>query len=189
MGTTTMNAVAPSEVARMRAEGRPFELIDVRTPAEYASVHAEGARLVPLDALDPKAVLASRRSPGDAPVLLICRSGARAAKACEAFAAAGIPGVSVVEGGTDAWERAGLPVVRGPGKVISLERQVRIAAGSLVLLGAALAALVHPAFIGLSAFVGAGLVFAGVTDWCGMGLLLARMPWNQRGGADTSCSH
>ena len=72
----------------------------------------------------------------------------------------------------------GLPVVRGK-KAISLERQVRIAAGSLVLLGAVLGWLVHPAFVGLSAFVGAGLVFAGVTDTCGMGLLLARMPWNR----------
>ena len=73
---------------------------------------------------------------------------------------------------------AGLPVVRGK-KAISLERQVRIAAGSLVLLGVLLGWLVHPAFIGLSAFVGAGLVFAGVTDTCGMGMMLARMPWNQ----------
>ena len=70
----------------------------------------------------------------------------------------------------------------GGSRVISLERQVRIAAGSLVLLGVALGLLVHPAFIGLAAFVGAGLVFAGVTDWCGMGLLLARMPWNQTAG-------
>jgi rhodanese-related sulfurtransferase len=190
MGTTTViNAVPPAEVARLRAAGRPFELIDVRTPAEYAAVHAEGARLVPLDALEPRAALAARQSPGDAPVFLICRSGARAAKACEAFAAAGVAGVSIVDGGTDAWERAGLPVVRGPGRVISLERQVRIAAGTLVLVGAALALAVHPLFIALSAFVGAGLVFAGVTDWCGMGLMLARMPWNQRGGAGASCSH
>jgi hypothetical protein len=83
-----------------------------------------------------------------------------------------------VEGGTQAWDEAGLPVVRGQ-KAISLERQVRIAAGSLVLLGALLGYFAHPYWIALSAFVGAGLVFAGITDTCGMGMLLARMPWNQ----------
>jgi hypothetical protein len=82
-----------------------------------------------------------------------------------------------VEGGTLACVEAGVPVVRGR-KAISLERQVRIAAGSLVLLGAGLS-FVHPAFVGIAAFVGAGLVFAGVTDTCGMGMLIARMPWNQ----------
>ncbi|MBO0696981.1 MAG: DUF2892 domain-containing protein, partial [Zavarzinella sp.] len=92
--------------------------------------------------------------------------------------AAGCPDVMNVEGGTAAWAAAGLPVVRGR-KAVSLERQVRIAAGLLVVLGAVLGWLVHPAFVGLSAFVGAGLVFAGVTDTCGMGMLLARMPWNR----------
>ena len=81
---------------------------------------------------------------------------------------------------------SGLPVVRGK-KAISLERQVRIAAGLLVLLGAVLGWLVHPAFVGLSAFVGAGLVFAGVTDTCGMGMLLARMPWNQVNEGAAAC--
>jgi rhodanese-related sulfurtransferase len=86
--------------------------------------------------------------------------------------------VVCVEGGTDAWEQAGLPVVRGH-KVISLDRQVRMAAGLLVLLGVGLSFLVHPAFSALSAFVGAGLLFAGITDTCGMAMLLAKMPWNQ----------
>jgi rhodanese-related sulfurtransferase len=88
-----------------------------------------------------------------------------------------------VEGGTVACAAAGLPVVRGR-KAVSLERQVRIAAGLLVVLGVALGWLVHPALVGLSAFVGAGLVFAGVTDTCGMGMLLARMPWNRSGKSD-----
>ena len=103
------------------------------------------------------------------------------------FLKAGFSNVVNIEGGTMACVEAGLPVVRGK-KAISLERQVRIAAGSLVLLGAALS-FVHPAFIGLSAFVGAGLVFAGITDTCGMGLILARMPWNQSGNSSTtSCA-
>ena len=92
-----------------------------------------------------------------------------------------------VEGGTLACVESGLPVVRGM-KAISLERQVRIASGLLVLLGALLGWLVHPAFIGLSAFIGAGLVFAGVTDTCGMGMLLARMPWNQVKDHADGCS-
>lgn len=81
-----------------------------------------------------------------------------------------------------AWAEAGLPVDRGSTKIMSLERQVRIAAGGIVVAGVLFAQFVHPAFVWLSAFVGAGLMFAGITDWCGMGLLIARMPWNQRGG-------
>jgi rhodanese-related sulfurtransferase len=84
-----------------------------------------------------------------------------------------------VEGGTLAWEAAGLPLVHGARKAISLERQVRIAAGFLVLVGAVLAMVVHPYFAGLSAFIGAGLMFSGITDTCGMAMVLARMPWNQ----------
>jgi rhodanese-related sulfurtransferase len=91
--------------------------------------------------------------------------------------AAGFPNVVNIAGGILACIEAGVPVVRGS-KAMSLERQVRIAAGSLVLLSLVLS-LVHPAFLGLAAFVGAGLVFAGITDTCGMGMLLARMPWNQ----------
>ncbi len=105
--------------------------------------------------------------------------GGRAAKACEKFAAAGFPKAVNIAGGTNAWIAAGLPVVRGE-RVMSLERQVRIAAGLLVMAGVALAVLVHPLFYLLSVFVGAGLVFAGLTNTCGMGLLLARMPWNRR---------
>jgi rhodanese-related sulfurtransferase len=121
------------------------------------------------------------------PLYVICKSGARAAKACEKFAAAGFANVACVEGGTAAWEQAGFPVVRGTSRVISLERQVRIAAGLLVLLGVVLGWHVHPVFHGLSALIGAGLVMAGVTDWCGMGLLLAKMPWNRGGGATGTC--
>lgn len=162
----------------MLKAGKRVDLIDVRTPAEFREVHAEIARLVPLDRLDPKAVMEGRASVGDEPLYVICRSGGRAKEACAKFRRSGFENVVVVDGGTLAWEQAGLPVVRGK-KAISLERQVRIAAGLLVLLGSALSAFVHPAFIGLAAFVGAGLVFAGVTDFCGMALLLARMPWNQ----------
>ena len=186
---TVVNTVRPSDVARLRAEGRAIDLVDVRTPAEYEQVHADGARLVPLDGLDPRAVIAARTGAADEPLYVICRSGARASKACAAFHAAGFANALCVEGGTDAWEREGLPVVRGRSRVISLERQVRIGAGLLVLAGVLLGWLVHPLMFGLSALVGAGLVFAGVTDWCGMGMVLARMPWNRQGASGPATAH
>lgn len=151
-------------------------LLDVRTPGEFRAAHVAGSISQPLDHLDP-ASLQTLLTPGRACVVL-CQSGNRARKAAERLKAAGLSGIFVVEGGLQAWQAAGLPVEKGAG-VLSLERQVRIGAGLLVLTGIALGTWVHPGFYGLSAFVGAGLVFAGITDWCGMGLLLARMPWNR----------
>ena len=171
-------SIDPRELAAKRRGGEAVELIDVRTPVEYREVHCPFARNVPLSGLDPTAVMASRTGAVDAPLYVICKSGSRGRQACEKFLAAGYPHVVNVEGGTAAWAECGLPVERGR-KAVSLERQVRIAAGLSVLVGTGLGYLVHPGFLGLSAFVGAGLVFAGVTDTCGMGLVLARMPWNR----------
>jgi hypothetical protein len=109
---------------------------------------------------------------------VVCRSGNRARQAAEKLKAAGVDSVVVLDGGLQAWERAGLPALRGR-KTISLERQVRIVAGAMVFTGTLLSLLVSPLWLILPGFVGAGLMFAGLTDWCGMGLLLARMPWNQ----------
>jgi rhodanese-related sulfurtransferase len=178
--------ITPRELGAICRQGNPVELIDVRTPVEFREFHAEPARLVPLDQLDPRALVEAQRGTRGDPIYIICRSGSRARKACEKFLAAGYSNVVCVEGGTLGWAREGLPVIRGD-KVISLERQVRIAAGSLVVLGTALGAFVHPGFLALAAFVGAGLVFAGITDTCGMGMLLARMPWNRAEGIG-SCS-
>jgi rhodanese-related sulfurtransferase len=175
----SVSIISPQQLAELWKGGKKIQLIDVRTPVEFREVHIEIAQNVPLDALDPAAVMQSRNGSKDEPLYLVCRSGSRGRQACEKFLAAGFSNVINVEGGTLACVECGIPVVRGK-KAISLERQVRIAAGSLVLLGAALS-FVHPAFIGLSAFVGAGLVFAGITDTCGMGMILARMPWNQCG--------
>lgn len=181
---SAVQTIPPAEVAR-RGE---CDLIDVRSPVEYEEVHADRARLVPLDRLDPQAVMASRQGPMEEPVFVICRSGGRSAKAVEAFHAAGFHNVFSVAGGTAAWEKAGLPVVRGESRVISLERQVRIAAGLLVIIAVALGYFVHPVLFALAGIVGAGLVFAGVTDTCGMGMMLARMPWNQGRCEGSSCS-
>ncbi|MGA2241040.1 MAG: rhodanese-like domain-containing protein [Verrucomicrobiota bacterium] len=175
-----MKNIAPVELQKLLAAQPGLPLLDVRTPAEYAEVHVPQARNVPLDQLSPKALFDAGQLPKGQPVYLLCRSGGRATKAAEQFGREGFDQGIVVEGGMQAWIEAGLPVTRGAARVISLERQVRIAAGSLVLIGVLLAYFIHPGFIALSAFVGAGLVFAGVTDWCGMGLLLAKMPWNQQ---------
>lgn len=183
MSTVTID---PKQLNELMSAGKRIELIDVRTPAEYREVHVGCARNVPLDRLDAEGIASGREGTAE-PLYVICRSGNRARQACEKIQAAGYINVVNVEGGTLAWEQAGLPVVRGR-KTMSLERQVRIAAGTLVLTGAALGYFVHPYWIGLSAFVGAGLVFAGITDTCGMGLLLARMPWNQVGPAPAAAA-
>ena len=174
MSQSTITAEA---LARKNADSESIDLIDVRTPFEYQEVHVEFARNIPLDQLDPETIIQTRNGSGDSPLYVICRSGSRGAKACQQFQQAGFENVVNVEGGTLACEQTSLPLKRGR-KAMSLERQVRIAAGMLVLVGIGLS-WVHPAFLGLSAFVGAGLVFAGITDTCGMGLMLARMPWNR----------
>lgn len=184
MDTQSLTTITPHELEKRRQAGKSTNLIDVRTPAEYQEVHVDFARNVPLDRLNPTDVLAGH--PTSEPLFVICRSGSRAAKACEAIRAAGFHHVVNVEGGTKAWDEAGLPVIRGR-KVISLERQVRIAAGAIVLVGALLAFFVNIHFLWLSAFIGGGLVFAGITDTCGMGLMLARMPWNQMKPENPAC--
>jgi rhodanese-related sulfurtransferase len=180
--------ISPAMLADLRRNGEKVTLIDVRTPAEFGEVHVAFAHNIPLDRLDAKAVTSLS---GGGPAYFVCKSGNRSQKACEKLLAAGLKDVISVEGGTAACEAAGVPVVRGR-KVMSLERQVRIAAGSLVAIGAALAAFGPESptnwkaiGAGLAGFVGCGLVFAGITDTCGMAMLIARMPWNQ---AVTGCA-
>ena len=182
MEVVTIN---PHDLNALRSRGQPVELIDVRTPVEYREMHIPFARNVPLSDLDPVLLMQNRIGSADEPLYFVCRSGSRGKQACEKLMTRGVAKVVNVEGGTLAWAACGLSVERGK-KAISLERQVRIAAGLLVLLGTLLGWLVHPGFLGLAAFVGAGLVFAGVTDTCGMGLLLARMPWNRVASATPS---
>lgn len=181
----TVNTISPTQLQELRVSGKSVDLIDVRTPVEYRELHVKGASLIPLDRLDPKTVMAGRNGNSKEPLYVLCRSGSRAKQACERFLAAGFVNAIVIEGGTLACEQAGLEMVRGK-KAISLERQVRMVAGSLVLLGSVLVA-VNPWFALLSGFVGAGLLFAGLTDTCGMALLLGRMPWNQVCEEKRSC--
>ena len=185
-----VSTISPQQLAELLASNKPFKLIDVRTPAEFGEVHVTSARNLPLDRLDPAAVAAEAGSEG--PIYFICKSGGRSGKACEKLIASGFSDVISVDGGTTACEAAGLPVVRGR-KAMSLERQVRIAAGAIVFGGVMLAAfadndMLEKIGLGIAGFVGAGLVFAGITDTCGMAMLIARMPWNQVSGSATSCS-
>ena len=150
-------------------------VVDVRLPAEYRAVHLEPSVSLPLDELPRR----RDELPRDREVVLLCRTGARAR-----LAAAELAGfrTRVLEGGIAAWQASGHPVIEGKAHM-SLERQVRIAAGALASAGGALAVAVSP-WVGLvPAFVGAGLVYAGITDRCGMAMLLGRLPYN-RGGAE-----
>jgi rhodanese-related sulfurtransferase len=171
-----MKTISPVELQKLLLIQPSIPLIDVRTSVEFVEVHVSQAQSVPLNELKPD----SLALPKDQPVYLLCRSGQRATKAAEQFMKEGFTQPVVVEGGTLAWIEANLPVTRSAVKVMSLERQVRIAAGALVLTGVLLAQFVDSRFIWLSGFVGAGLAFAGITDFCGMGLLLAKTPWNKR---------
>jgi NADPH-dependent 2,4-dienoyl-CoA reductase/sulfur reductase-like enzyme/rhodanese-related sulfurtransferase len=153
-------------------------LLDVRSPAEFRSGRVQGAVNLPLENVNATTVHALLQGREQATVLLLCASGGRARTAAQRLAASGLKTL-VVQGGTNSCAQAGLPMDKDAGGMISVERQVRIAAGLMVATGVVLGTWVHPGFYGLSGFIGAGLVFAGVTDWCGMGLLLARAPWNK----------
>ncbi len=158
--------------------GKGVQVVDVREPAEYAAEHISGTANVPLSGLSRNLDKIERQKPA----YLICQSGARSAQAAQTLRQNGYSQVCIIDGGLQAWKEAGLPVTTGASRVWSLERQVRFAAGFLVALGIALAAAVHPYLIGISAFVGVGLMFAAITDTCGMAMILAKMPWNQQGG-------
>jgi len=175
---TRMSATPSVSVteAQQKLSTSAATLIDVRTPGEFRSEHAVGAINLPLDSITAEEV--KRATDGAPQVYVICQGGKRSLAACEKLAASGMDHLVNVEGGTNAWVEAQLPVNKGKG-VISIDRQVRIGAGLLVLTGVLLGAFAHPLWLILSGFVGAGLAFAGITDYCGMGLVLARMPWNK----------
>lgn len=174
---TITKSISPVELSSVLASGNSADLLDVRTPAEYAGAHVPGAVLAPLNELKVEAFLA-RHTPGS-PIYVLCHSGLRAGKAIEQFSRAGCEDCILVEGGTQAWINAGLPVNRGARAVLPLMRQVQIAAGSLVAIGSVLALAVNLWFAILPLFVGCGFLFAGISGFCGMAHLLARMPWNR----------
>jgi len=168
-------SLTPAELQARLARGQPLLVLDVREYPEFASSRLGCARLVPLAQLDQ----AAREMDRSLPMVCLCRSGKRSAQAAAKLAALGFTDVAQLEGGLVAWEQAGLPLTRDARAPWPLERQVRLAAGVLVLVGLGLS-LRWPSAIGLPWFVGTGLVFAGLTDWCGMALLLAKAPWNKQ---------
>lgn len=160
--------------AHQKLQDNDAVLLDVRTPAEFRGLHAEGAVNLPLDDVSSDAV--KQLVDTEKTVFVICQGGKRSLAACGKLS--GMNNLVNVEGGTSAWQEAGLPVVEGK-TTISIERQVRIVAGLLVLAGVLLGAFLNPLWLILPGFIGAGLAFAGITDTCGMGMALARMPWNR----------
>ena len=176
---------APTLVERL-GDGSSADptLIDVRTPVEFEAGHIPGAVNIPLDQLEGS-LDELRGALHDCDVVLVCRSGQRAGQAQQALQAAGLTSPAVLSGGITDWEKTGGPVNRGR-RMWDLERQVRFAAGSLVLTGIA-ASTVAPRTKWLSAFVGGGLVFAAVSNTCAMGMALATMPWNRRGTPSAVC--
>ena len=181
-------SIAPAQLHLILSAGNPAELLDVRTAPEFINAHVSGARLIPLDELNVEAFL-QQHQPGR-PVYVLCQGGGRAKKAIEQFESYGCSDCVLVEGGTQAWIDAGLPVNRGTSKVLPLIRQVQIVVGTLSAIGAALALLVSPWFAIVPLFLGCGLLFAGLTGICGLALSLARMPWNRSRseGLDSCCT-
>lgn len=172
-----MNAL---DLQALLAANAAARILDVRTSSEFENAHIEGAYNVPLDQLNEHAHEVRAAS---GPVILLCQSGQRARKADARLRAAGMGNIHVLDGGMNAWIAAGQPVRRVRAR-ISLERQVRMTAGAIVALGSLAALFVSPALAWLPALVGGGLVFSGVTDTCGMGMLLAKLPYNR---AATTC--
>lgn len=187
---STMQAkpsISPGELSNCLAAGHVVELLDVRTAAEFTAAHVPGARLIPLDELDCVSYL-QERGASDKPVYVLCQSGGRASRAIEKFHRAGFKNCVLVAGGTQAWIDAGLPVDRGTTKVLPLMRQVQIVVGLISVIGSVLALAVSPWFALIPLVMGSGLLFAGISGFCGLALVLARMPWNKTGHCkSTSC--
>jgi rhodanese-related sulfurtransferase len=181
--TTTSTMPARLDVDTLRdwmARADAPRVLDVRTPAEFGTAHIPGSYNVPLDLL--REHRDELRGHLEQDVVLVCRSGARAGQAETLLAAAGLPGLHVLDGGVTAWDKAGAPLRRGTEKW-DLERQVRLVAGGLVLTGI-VASVVFPPAKWLSGAIGGGLVAAALTDSCLMGRLLSKLPYNRGAGCD-----
>ena len=167
-------SLTPEIVEQRVREGHAM-LIDIRDDDEFARRHIPGALSQPLS----RFAAVSLPEMAQTDVIFTCRSGMRTAANADRLAAPVAGNAYVLAGGLDGWERAGLPVEANRKAPLEMMRQVQIVAGSLVLIGAGLGWLVSPLFFGLSAFVGAGLMFAGISGFCGMAKLLAMLPWNR----------
>jgi rhodanese-related sulfurtransferase len=180
MTTSPVNKLqtVDAQTVKKLLEQQAVSLIDVREPGEYAQEHIPGATLVPLSKFDPRKV--PQVQDDETKVVLYCRSGNRSTMAAQKLFDAGFTKVTHLQGGIGAWKEANYPTKVNKNAPISLMRQVQIVAGSLVFIGTLLGAFVSPWFLLLSGFVGAGLMFAGITDTCALGMLLGKLPYNQR---------
>ena len=163
------------EINNLLDTGGECQVIDVREFSEFNSERIADAQLMPLSNFEKHADEIDHAKP----VYLMCRTGNRAKQAAEKLMAKGFTDIHVIEGGMAAWSEANLPMIKGDSRVWSLERQVRFTAGLFVLSGVLLGILVNPYLVLISGFIGAGLMISAVTDTCGMGMILARMPWNK----------
>ena len=154
-------------------------IIDVRSPAEFKALHLPSSKNIPLDKLNEQSCKQIQTDAQGKTLYLLCGSGTRAKMAKDKFLNHTDSAIVIIEGGINELQRSNAPLNQAASSSISLERQVRIAAGVLVVIGVTLSLVINPAFIALSAFVGLGLIFAGITDSCGMALVLSKMPWNQ----------
>jgi sulfur dioxygenase len=175
-GRTSMRSVSPLQLSEAMT-GTQIQLLDVRTPMEFAARRIPGSFNVPLDRLDPQALKAMVGTDND--LYVVCQTGTRSQLVAETLRGAGFARIVHVDGGTNAWAGAGLPMERSQDIGISVERQVRIVAGLLVLIGVLTGALLHPVGYWFAGAIGAGLTFAGFANLCGLGVLLAKLPWNR----------
>lgn len=171
---STLTKIDAQAVASGLKAGR-FHLIDIREADEYAREHIPGAVSMPLSRVEA----ADLKLEAGRTAVFHCKSGMRTEANCAALSARVDGDALLLEGGLDAWKKAGLPVMDNAKAPLPMNRQVQITAGLLVLAGVALGALVHPGGYALAGFIGAGLIFAGVSGWCGMANVLAAMPWNR----------
>ena len=170
-----LKKISPTQAYDMAKTGKA-RLVDVRESSEYAQMHIDGARLAPLSIIDNYPV--KDADAPEKPIVFFCNSGRRTENAADKLVSlAGPVETYQIEGGISGWQKAGLPLEKGK-STLSMFRQIQIGAGSLVLIGVLGSSVWHPLYL-LTAFVGAGLLFAGLTGFCGLGLLLAKMPWNR----------
>lgn len=174
------SVIGPAELEAMLASPAPPHVLDVRTPGEFDGIHIRGAYNVPLELLREHRDDIARHLDQD--VVLVCRSGQRAAQADTALQAAGLANVHILDGGMVAWEQQGLAVTRGRARW-ELERQVRLVAG-MIVASSVLASTAVPRLKWIAAGIGGGLTFAAVSNTCTMGMLLAKLPYNRAGGCD-----
>lgn len=180
--TTSPTIDARTLKAKLAEQGGNLELLDVRTPAEFAGEHIEGSFNIPLDELS----LRRAEIDADKALILICRTGKRAASACAQLTSSGL-NATVLEGGVVGWRSSGFDLITGK-QVLPLDRQVQLTIGLILLASTAAGFTVSRWFFVLPALIGAGLTFAGLTGSCGLALLLAKAPWNRTPGISCGSS-